>query len=408
MGVPNPLEKHMNRKKILFPILVLFLGALSTYVVMLMGGKKIVVTIKNREIAQVRPEVPPPLVRVQTVELEDLQLVVPAQGTVAPRTESTLVAQVAGQITRVSPAFANGGFFEKGAVLLTIDPRDYEVAVAQANVQVAQAKLRLAREEEEGAIARDEWQRLGDGEPTALVLREPQIAEARATLAAAEGALARAHLNLERTQIRAPYPGRVRAKSADVGQYVNPGSPVGRIYAVDYAEVRLPVPDDQLAYLTVPLSFRNRADAKGPNARFYATFAGREHAYMGRIVRVEGEIDPRSRMVTLVGRVDNPYRQRDSNRPPLAVGMFVTAEILGHRAEEVAAIPRVALRGKDRVLVVIENRLYYRAIDILRADAATVVVKAGLNSGDQLCVSPLDTVVDGMRVRVTTQTGGTP
>ena len=360
------------------------------------------------EIVHVRPEVPPPLVRVQTVELEDLQLVVPAQGTVAPRTESTLVAQVAGQITRVSPAFANGGFFEKGDVLLTIDPRDYEVAVAQANVQVAQAKLRLAREAEEGAIARDEWQRLGDGEPTALVLREPQIAEARATLAAAEGMLVRARLNLERTQIRAPYPGRVRAKSADVGQYVNPGSPVGRIYAVDYAEVRLPVPDDQLAYLTVPLSFRNRADAKGPDVRFYATFAGREHTYMGRIVRVEGEIDPRSRMVTLVGRVDNPYRQRAPNRPPLAVGMFVTAEILGHRAEEVAVIPRVALRDKDRVLVVIENRLYYRAIDVLRADAETVVVKAGLNSGDQLCVSPLDTVVDGMSVRITTQPGGTP
>ncbi len=398
----------MKRKilKIILPILILTIG----------GGGAYLLFISREVVLTIPIEVPPPLVRVQTVELEDLQLVVPAQGTVAPRTESTLVAQVAGQITRVSPAFVNGGFFEKGDVLLAIDPRDYEVAVAQARVQVAQAELRLAREEEEGAIARDEWQRLGQGEPTALVLREPQIAEARATRAAAEGALTRATLDLERTQIRAPYPGRVRAKSADVGQYVNPGSPVGRIYAVDYAEVRLPVPDDQLAYLNAPLSFRNRDDAKGPDVRFRATFAGREHIYMGRIVRVEGEIDPRSRMVALVGRVDNPYRQRDHNRPPLSVGMFVTAEIMGYRAEEVAVVPRAALRGKDRVLVVVENRLYYRAIDILRADAETVVVKAGLESGDQLCVSPLDTVVDGMRVRTKltaktddlTHIGGTP
>ena len=380
--------------KIILPIIVLIIGMLGAYAL-----------VKSRAVVQPKPtEAPPPLVRVQSVYPTDFQLVIPAQGTVAPRTQTTLISQVAGQIIDVSPAFANGGFFEKNDVLLTIDPRDYEAAVAQAQVQVAQAKLRLTREEEESAIARDEWKRLGNGEPTDLVLRKPQIDEARATIAAAEGALMRANLNLERTQIRAPYPGRVRTKNADVGQFVNPGSPLGQIYAIDYAEVRLPVPDDQLAYLDLPLSFRNNPHHNsGPDVRFHATFAGREHTYMGRIVRVEGEIDARSGMIALVGRVDNPYRQRDSNTPPLAVGMFVTAEILGHHAENVVVIPRAALRGKNRVLVVTDNRLYYRTIDILRADAEKVVVKNGLKSGDQLCVSPLDTVVDGMRVR----TGGT-
>ncbi len=383
--------------KILLPIIVLIIGVLGAYAL-----------VKNREVIQPKPtEVPPPLVRVQSVYPTDFQLVIPAQGTVAPRTQTTLISQVAGQITDVSPAFANGGFFEKDNVLLIIDPRDYEAAVAQAQVQVAQAKLRLAREEEESAIARDEWKRLGSGEPTDLVLRKPQIDEARATIAAAEGALMRANLNLERTQIRAPYPGRVRTKNADVGQFVNPGSPLGQIYAIDYAEVRLPVPDDQLAYLDLPLSFRNNPHHNsGPDVRFHATFAGQKHTYMGRIVRVEGEIDTRSGMIALVGRVDNPYRQRDSNTPPLAVGMFVTAEILGHHAENVVVIPRSALRGKNRVLMVTDNRLYYRTIDILRADAEKVVVKSGLKSGEQLCISPIDTVVDGMRVR-TVRTGGT-
>ena len=383
--------------KIILPIAVLIIGMLGAYAL-----------VKSREVVQPEPtEAPPPLVRVQSIYPTDFQLIVPAQGTVAPRTQTTLISQVAGQIIEVSPAFANGGFFEKGDVLLTIDPRDYEVAVAQAQVQVAQAKLRLAREEEEAEIAREEWKRLGNGEPTDLVLRKPQIDEARATIAAAEGALMRANLNLQRTQIRAPYPGRVRTKNADVGQYVNPGSPLGQIYAIDYAEVRLPVPDDQLAYLDLPLSFRNNPHHNsGPDVRFHATFAGRAHTYMGRIVRVEGEIDARSGMIALVGRVDNPYRQRDNNTPPLAVGLFVTAEILGHRAENVVVIPRAALRGKNRVLVVTGNRLYYRNIDVLRADAEKVVVRSGLKSGEQLCVSPIDTVVDGMRVR-TVLTGGT-
>ncbi len=382
--------------KIILPIIVLIIGMLGAFAL-----------VASRKTAQPRPtEVPPPLVRVQSVSPTDFQLIVPAQGTVAPRTQTTLVSQVAGQIIEVSPAFANGGFFEKGDVLLTIDPRDYEAAVAQAQVQVAQAKLRLTREEEESAIARDEWKRLGNGEPTDLVLRKPQIDEARATIAAAESALMRANLNLERTQIKAPYPGRVRTKNADIGQYVNPGSPLGQIYAIDYAEVRLPVPDDQLAYIDLPLSFRNNPHHNsGPDVRFHATFAGREHTYMGRIVRVEGEIDARSGMIALVGRVDNPYRQRANNTPPLAVGMFVTAEILGHHAENVVVIPRSALRGKNRVLVVMDNRLYYRTIDILRADAEKVIVRSGLKSGDQLCLSPLDTVVDGMRVR-TMRTGG--
>ncbi len=382
--------------KIILPIIVLIIGMLGAFAL-----------VASRKTAQPKPtEVPPPLVRVQSVSPTDFQLIVPAQGTVAPRTQTTLVSQVAGQIIEVSPAFANGGFFEKGDVLLTIDPRDYEAAVAQAQVQVAQAKLRLTREEEESAIARDEWKRLGNGEPTDLVLRKPQIDEARATIAAAESALMRANLNLERTQIKAPYPGRVRTKNADIGQYVNPGSPLGQIYAIDYAEVRLPVPDDQLAYIDLPLSFRNNPHHNsGPDVRFHATFAGREHTYMGRIVRVEGEIDARSGMIALVGRVDNPYRQRANNTPPLAVGMFVTAEILGHHAENVVVIPRSALRGKNRVLVVMDNRLYYRTIDILRADAEKVIVRSGLRSGDQLCLSPLDTVVDGMRVR-TMRTGG--
>lgn len=378
-------------RKILLPILILIIGA---------GGAAIL--FASKDVVETRqPEILPPLVRVSTVQPQKVQMIVATQGTVAPRTESTLIAQVAGQIRTVSSTFASGGFFEKGDLLLTLDPRDYEVAVSQAKVQVAQAELRISREQEEADIAYQEWEKIGKGQPSALVLRKPQIAEAEATLEAALGSLIRAKLNLERTYIRAPYAGRVRSKNADVGQYMGPGSPIGRIYAVDYAEVRLPIANQDLAFLHLDFGFRGQTEnRKGPTVKLHADFGGQTHTWEGQIVRVEGEVDARSRMVNLVARIDNPYgRSKDSNRPPLAVGMYVTAEVLGKMAENVYTIPRAALRANRDILVVTDNRLYFREIEILRADAEKVIVKSGLNPGDLLCLSPLDTAVDGMRVR---------
>jgi RND family efflux transporter MFP subunit len=216
-----------------------------------------------------------------------------------------------------------------------------------------------------------------------------------------------ARLNLERTGITAPFAGRVRTTNVDVGQFVNPGTPVARIYSVDYAEVRLPVPDDQLAYLDLSMHFRGELTLlKGPEVLLHASFAGRDYTWTGRIVRVEGEIDSRTRMVTLVARVADPYgRGEDPNRPPLAAGLFVEAEILGHEVESVVILPRSALRTRDQVLVVSEeDRLYYRRVDVLRSDAETVVIRSGLDSGERICLSPLDAVVEGMRVRAVPET----
>lgn len=381
----------MNRK-VLLPIFVLLFGAL--------GAAGMIAS--RQTIATSPPEILPPLVRTLEIHPQQIQLIVTAQGTVAPRTESTLIAQVAGEIRTVSPAFADGGFFETGEVLMTIDARDYEVAVSQARVQVAQARLLLSREEAESAIAREEWQTLGSGEPADLVLRKPQIAEVRAALEAARGTLSRAELNLERTRIRAPYAGRVRAKSADVGQYVAPGTALGRIYAVDYAEVRLPIPDDQFAHLDMAFDFRGeKAGQTGPDVRLTAVFAGQNHTWMGRIVRIEGEIDPRSRMVHLIARVPNPYARGDQPlRPPLAVGLFVQAEISGKTVHHVFSIPRAALYSENRVLIVREGRLYFREVKILRTDAHSAIVQSGLAIGERICLSPMDAPVDGMRVRI--------
>jgi RND family efflux transporter MFP subunit len=308
------------------------------------------------------PTIEPPGVRVHQVTLDEVPLTVISQGTVRPRTESQLVSEIAGRVIWVAPSFAEGGFFEADDVLVRIDTFDYEQAIVAARSQLAQARLLLAQEEAEADVAAREWADLGRGDPRELTLRKPQLEDARASVAAAEANLERAERDLERAQIVAPYAGRVRRKDVDVGQFVTVGGSVATIYAVDLAEVRLPLPDEELAYLDLPLSYRGRTNPPTPAVTLRATFAGETHEWEGRIVRTESEIDPVSRMVHVVAEVQDPYAPGPTpNRPPLAVGMYVQAEIEGRTARDVAVVPRAALRGAGQVVVVgLDDRISFR------------------------------------------------
>ena len=362
--------------------------------------------IAARQEPEKRPvEVPPPLVRVIAVQPKNVQLTVHAEGTVTPRTASDLVPEVSGRVTWASANLVVGGFLEAGEELLKIDPREYELAVVRSRSAIAQARTRLATEEQESAVAHKEWEALGEGEPADLTLRKPQIAEAQAALASAQAALEQAEYDLERTVLRAPYAGRIRGKQVDVGQFVSRGTSVARIYAVDVAEVRLPIPDAELAYVDIPLAYRDDESSQnepGPRVTLRADFGGREYTWQGRIVRTEGEIDPATQMVQVVAQVQDPYsRGGQQGRPPLAVGMFVKAEILGNRSGSVYVLPRSVIRGENRILVVDENdRLYIRDVEVLRAESERVLVRSGLKPGDRVVVSSVETAVNGMQVKV--------
>ncbi len=360
--------------------------------------------IWNQPYVETRlPTVVPPGVRVHLVTLETAQVSVRSQGTVRPKTETELVPQIAGRILWVSPSFVAGGFFEQDEILLRIDPFDYQQTVISVRSQLAQSRLRLAQEEAEAEVAQREWESLGRGNPRELTLRKPQLNEARASVAAAEASLLRAERDLERSEIRAPYAGRLRTKSVDVGQFVTVGAPIGSIYAIDIAEVRLPLPDGELAYLNLPLTYRGETTQPGPRVTLQAIFAGATYEWGGRVVRTESEIDPVSRMVHVVAEVRDPYAPgTDPNRPPLAVGMFVEAEISGRDYNNVAVIPRAALRGRNQVLIVdSENRMHFRDIDILRATNESLYVSGGLVDGELVAVSALNSPTDGMLVQVT-------
>ena len=379
--------------RILLPLLVLGGAGYGTFVMM-----------QNRPPPPTRVAEPVmPLVETIDVSFENVLLSVRAEGTVAPMSETELVPEVAGRVVEISPSLVVGGFFKEGDLLFRLDSREYELAVTRVRAAIAQANLRLETERQEAAVAEREWGLLDIGEPTPLALREPQIAEALASLASAEATLAAAEYDLERTVIRAPYDGRVRSERVDVGQFVQRGNSVATLYAVDAAEVRLPIPDSELAFVDLPLAYRDGEMAGSrPQVILRSGFAGKSYEWTGWIDRTEGEIDPRTRMVHAVARVEDPYaRGADPDRPPLAVGMFVEAEILGRRSGPVADLPRSVLRGADRVLIVDnKDELAFRDVEVFRLERDRVLLSGGIEAGDRIVVSPLENAVEGMKVRV--------
>lgn len=350
------------------------------------------------------PAFVPPLVRVVTARPEPVRVDVNASGTVEARTSVVVSSQVAGRVREVSQALRAGGFFAAGETLVAIEREDFEFALVQRKAELARAEVQLVREQAEAEAALRAWRQVeGEREPSALVAREPQLAEARALVASAQAQVKQAELNLARTAISLPFTGRVRKAMVDVGQYVMIGQALAEAYATDVAEVRLPIPAEDLAFLELPMLHEGDSKPHGrAEVTLAADFAGRRHEWHGVIERTEGEIDRRTRQLTAVGRVESPYAAGGKeDRPPLKVGMFVQATIIGRTFEDVVTLPRSALRPGDVVMVLDkEDRLQFRTVSLLRSTRTNVLVRSGLAAGERVCISPLEAPVEGMVVRV--------
>jgi len=379
--------------KILLPVVVIAAASAVAFV-----------TVANRQQPERRPPtIATPQVAVSSVARSDYTVKVKSRGTVRPRTESTLIPEVTGRVVELSPNIRAGEFFEQGDQLLRIDPRDYEADVTIAASDLAQAHSALAEAQARADQARRDWERLGEkGEPDDLVLRKPQLAGARAAVTSAQARLDQAKLDLERTSILAPYAGRVLERNVDIGQFVSPGVVLARVYAVDYVEIRLPLTNRQLEFVTIPEAYRDDTSSTrtaGPPVRLTARIGSKTHTWQGRIVRAEGSIDTQSRQVFVIAQVDDPYGKDPSGRPPLKVGQFVEAEIEGRTLNDVVVIPRSALRAGAEVLIVDgQNKLQARQVDVLWSDEQDVVVAGGLDTGDRLVLTPLGSGMDGVEV----------
>ncbi|HHJ18424.1 MAG TPA: efflux RND transporter periplasmic adaptor subunit [Gammaproteobacteria bacterium] len=333
-----------------------------------------------------------PSVEVITLQPQDYTVTVHSHGSVVPQTQSTLVAEVSGKIIATSDHFHEGNFFNRGDVLLKIDPRDYQAAVTIARSELAQQQLKLEQEEALARQAEIDWQRLGEGEaPSDLVLRKPQLASAKATTAAAQARLDQAQTNLSRTRITAPYSGRLLEKKANLGQFVAPGNPLATIYATDTVEIKLPLSDRQQQFLELPEHYRNAKPGKGPEVRL----SKGENHWTGRIVRSAATVDTRSREQFVVAQVNDPYAKNKTGNATLKIGLFVDASIQGRTLHDVFVIPRLALRENKQVLLAVDNTLKLQPVKVVWSEEKQVIVSSGLAAGDQLIISPMPYASEG-------------
>lgn len=383
-------------KKIVTPVLIILVA----------GGATAAMVWQKKE-AEKKPVVEPATI-VETVRLQsqDLHFTVESQGNVSPHTETTLVSEISSTVLEVSPKFVAGGFFKRGDVLLKLDPADYEVAVQQSRANLLSMKARLALEEAQAEQAQKEWDLSGRARTQAprIALRIPYLEEARANVQVAEADLKKSERKLSLTVIRAPYNGMVKEKLVDIGQYVTTGAQLARTFAVDFAEVRLPLTDQDIAFLELPrpTDQEQPEELNGPPVELTGVIGGVIHTWQARIVRTEGVIDQNTRVHYAVARVADPYSlQAPGVHPPLAVGSFVKAKIQGVLMQDVIAVPMQAVRGMDQVLLKdAADRLRIRRVKIIRTDGTYAYVRDAALDDQQAITTAVYNPIDGMPVRV--------
>ena len=332
-----------------------------------------------------------PLVEVLALVAGEQQFSIASQGTVRPRTETILSAEISGAVMEISPKFVAGGVFSAGETLLRIDATNYEVAVDRA-----EAALALRQIEFDGAEKlRSQGYRA-----------ESEYASAAAALAAAKADLVNARRNLERTRISLPYDGMVRSKDADLGQYVNPGTRLGVTFSTDVAEVRLPLTDQDLAFVNLPGAddIRLSGDDDGPHVELSAVQQGEPRTWQARIVRTEGVVDEQNRVTYAVAQVDDPYRlsANGGHETALPMGTFVAARVEGDTVSDVVRIPRTALRANNRLVFVDEDdRIRMGNVDVIRADADYAYLRADSLPADRISMTIIESAINGMTVRTT-------
>lgn len=333
---------------------------------------------------------------------DTVQLSVTTQGEARPRTEIDLVPEIGGKIVYVSPNFIEGGIIRKGETLLRLDDADFKVNVIRAQAGIAQAEQVLVREKAEGEIARVDYEELGRGEPTALALRKPQQAQAEASLQAAKAEFRAAELQLKRTAVRAPFDGRVRTKSSDLGQFVSPGRALGRIFSTDVVEVRLPLTDLDLSKIDLPIAFVAKDRASALDVTLSATIAGKIRQWQGKIMRTDPAYDTQTRALFAIAEVFDPYGKGSSEEGvPLPPGLFVDAEVKGKTFENVIVLPRDGLRPENEVYVVDDKgKVDVRIAEVLDTNAENAYLLSGVEVGELVVLSPMEKSRVSMTLKV--------
>lgn len=372
-----------RKKQIIIPIAILAIGAIA-----FVGFSSMKKPPEEKDAVDKTP-----IVAVEDISVAPMTLEVSSYGVIKPKYETTIVAQVSGEIVELSDAFVRGGLIKKDQLLARIDPNDYHAALIDAQADMASARAALEKEVAQGKVAEREWKQITDTSPTELSLRKPQLAQELARVKSAQAAILRAERNLQRTEIRAPYDAMINSREIGLGSFVGVGSEIGMLLGTDIAEVRLPVADNQLQFLV--------AQGEQAKVKLIGTYSGQEIQWQAKIARSEGVIDSNSRMSYLVAEIQDPYllqKNTRENELPLRFGSYVQAKILGIEVDNATVVPRYLVVNNSVAILNNESKLHYAKIHILREQGGNVIVSDGLIDGDKLIVSALDYPVAGMKL----------
>ena len=350
----------------------------------LIKSRPVAVAKENKEVI--------PYVKTMMILPRTVKASISSQGIVQPESELILLSELSSRVEWLSPKMEVGSSFKQGDTLIVLDKRDYELALISAESQVLNAEVNLEREQAESELAKKEWKRVGTGLGSDLALRKPQMAQAKATYAAAKASLEQAKRNLSRTIFIAPFDGRVRTSRIDLGTTVFPGTSIGDIYATDAYEVRLPIADQDVPYSGLEFNGQKIEESK----RLDVIIIQGDNKWPAKIVRTEAEIDPVTRMMAVVAKVDNSDKKMFTT--PLVVGQFVQAKISGIEISDISVLPRSSVRNESVWVVDNQMSMQNRSVDVLRNEDDFALIGEGFEPGDRLLTSRVSSLVNGLRV----------
>ena len=373
--------------KKLKPLFIL-LGALAlSYLLWLLG--------------QVQPdpveEAPAPDVIVEILTPKDFQVQISSNGTTTPLTQTVLTAEVGGEVIYRSKKFSEGSSVIEGEILAKIDDTDLQLQYKNALLQLANAEVQYSLQLAEADVAKEAWEKIGNGVASDLTLKKPQLKQAVALLEVAKAQVSSAEKKLNKTEIVAPYAGRIQNVNIDLGTTIIPGQPVGALYTSSEIEITLAVKDNDLQFLSIPMDGRKLDPSEQALVQIKSFYKGKNQTWIGRLERVDGVIDPVTRMINLIAVFKNDFIETD--KPNLPIGLFVEAQIDGIILKDIFSIPVNAISENNEVYIVNnENELVLRQLSLLKKYSDFVIVKDGLKAGERVVISKLSSASNGIKV----------
>lgn len=344
------------------------------------------------------------LVEVTEAERGDYQPTIVATGTVRPSRNITLSSRVSGQVIQQYEGFSPGGYVEKGDLLLQIDPADYRNTLELRKSDLQQAEAQLEIEQGRQDVARKGYdlvdEELGEMKEE-LVLRQPQLNSVRAQVEAAEAAVSQAQLNLQRTQIRAPFDAHILSRNVNEGSQVNIGDNLAQMVSTDEYWVEVNVPLSNLRWL----SFSNEEGVAGSEVKIMDRKAWAEEQYRrGQLYQLIGALENQTRLSRVLVSIPDPLAYENDSLPTLIINAFVEAHIQAGELKNVVRLNRDFVREGETVWVMKDEKLQIREVDILFEDARYAYIRDGLEEGEKVVTTNLATVTEGAGLRLESDT----